>query len=212
MVTSAPRVGLTGGIGSGKSTVAALLAETGGIVIDADAIARVCTAAGGAAMPLIHAQFGPGYITASGALDRAAMRALVFREPAARKRLETLVHPLVQDEITRKTASAQAMCPPFIVLDIPLLVEHLARWRAALDHILVVDCDPETQRTRVAARDHLAPDQIQRILDAQASRAQRLAVADTVIFNGAGVDRAQLREKVRDLAAQIRSYHACERH
>lgn len=210
MGARAPLVALTGGIGSGKSTVAALLAETGATVIDADVIARACTAAGGAAMPLIRAHFGPRYITATGALDRATMRALVFREPTARAQLEALVHPLVEEEIRRRVAAARSLKPPFVVLDIPLLVEHLARWRKTLDHILVVDCDAETQRARVAARDHLAADEIQRILAAQASRAQRLAMADSVIFNGAGVDLEQLRQRVLDFVAKLQSYHGAE--
>jgi len=193
---TALHLGLTGGIGSGKSTVAALWAERGATVIDADAISRATTAAQGAALPAIAAQFGPALIGADGALDRAAMRDLIYRDPAARARLEAIVHPLVGQETERQVARAQQQGAPLLVFDIPLLAESGARWRARLDRVLVVDCEPEVQIRRVMARNQLPREQVQAIMAAQATRAQRLAAADWVLFNGEGVT-------VRDLSRQI---------
>ena len=193
------RIGLTGGIGSGKSTVAAMLVEQGAALIDADAISRACTAAGGAALPAIAREFGPQLIAADGALDRAAMRELVFRDPGARQRLEAIVHPLVGAETERQARQALAQGRRLLVFDVPLLVESIERWRQRVDRILVVDCEPETQIARVMARNQLPRAQVEQILAAQASRAQRLAVADAVIFNGADVTLQALRAQVRQL-------------
>lgn len=197
------RLGLTGGIGSGKSTVAALLAEAGVAVIDADAISRAITGAGGAALPAIHKAFGAAMFDATGALDRAAMRALVSADPGARQRLEAIVHPLVMRESLRQAQAVQQREAQLIVFDIPLLVESGARWRAQLDAVLVVDCEPEEQIARVAARSGWPRAHIEGIMAAQATRAQRLAAADFVLLNGSGVSLPALRAQVRALQRSI---------
>lgn len=180
MTRPAPlRLGLTGGIGSGKSTVAALLQQCGATVIDADAISRACTAPGGDAIAGIRNAFGPDFITPDGALDRDRMRACVFAQPEARQRLEAIVHPLIQAGLDRQYAAVQGDCAVF---DLPLLVESPG-WRERLDTVWVVDCAPETQVQRVMARSGWPREQVLAVLAAQASRAQRLAVADTVIDN-----------------------------
>lgn len=173
------RLGLTGGIGSGKSTVARLLQERGAALIDADAIARACTLAGGSAIPAVVQAFGPDFIAPGGALDRQRMREHVFTHPEARQRLEHIVHPLVGAEIARQAAAVDSPC---IVFDLPLLVES-PRWRPQLDRVLVVDCLPETQIRRVQARNGWDRATIEAILKSQSPRAQRLAAADLVIFN-----------------------------
>ena len=175
-------LGLTGGIGSGKSTVAQRLAQRGAVVIDADAIARRVTAPGGAAMPAIRAEFGDEFITAEGALDRDRMRQRVFSDPQAKLQLEAIVHPLVSEETARQTRAALAAHPPVIVFDVPLLVES-THWRDRVDRILVVDCSPATQVQRVMARSGLASDAVERIIAAQATREQRGAIADWVLLN-----------------------------
>ena len=173
------RLGLTGGIGSGKSTVARLLVRHGAALVDADAIARATTAPGGAAMPAIAAGFGPALVTADGALDRDAMRQLVFADASARHRLEAIIHPLVGAEALRQAAAASAPC---VVFDIPLLAESRF-WRQRLHRVLVVDCSTETQIRRVMARNGLAQDAVEKIIQAQASRFTRLACADAVLWN-----------------------------
>lgn len=175
-------VGLTGGIGSGKSTVAALLARLGAAVIDADAIARQLTAPGGRAMPAIAQQFGPDFVTPEGALNRDRMRALAFTDPGAKKNLEAIIHPLVAEETARQTGAAEQAGHPCLVFDVPLLVES-ARWRQKVDHVLVVDCLPETQITRVMARNGLTRAAVEAIIAAQSQRLRRLQAADSVIFN-----------------------------
>lgn len=196
-------LGLTGGIGSGKSTVARLLVERGAALIDADAISRATTAAGGSALPAIAAQFGPALIGPDGALDRAAMRALVYRDPGARQRLEAIIHPLVGQETQRQTSEATQAGKALLVFDIPLLVESGPRWRARLDRVLVVDCPPETQIERVMARDGLPLTQIEAILAVQTTRAQRLAAADWVLFNGAGVSLSALQSAIAQLTQDM---------
>jgi dephospho-CoA kinase len=176
------RVGLTGGIGSGKSTVLAMLAKAGAATIDADAISRSTTAANGAAIAEIEKVFGPGFITAERALDRERMRAHSFANPQARKQLEAIVHPLVTQESTRQAQAALAAGAKCIVFDVPLLVES-GRWRRQVDRVLVVDCSPETQVARVVQRSGLTEDAVRAIIAAQATRAQRLAAADIVICN-----------------------------
>jgi dephospho-CoA kinase len=193
-------LGLTGGIGSGKSTVSAMFAARGAVVIDADAISRATTAAGGSALPAIAAAFGPGLIDASGALDRAAMRALVFQDASNRARLEAIIHPLVAQETGRRARQAMAQGHALIVFDVPLLVEAGARWRARVDRVLVIDCDRATQIERVQARNQLPPDEVERIVRAQATRAQRWSAADIVIANGAGVTLEILQQHVQALA------------
>ena len=197
------QLGLTGGIGSGKTTVGAMLAERGAAVIDADAISRATTAAGGSALPAIAAEFGAALIGADGALDRAAMRDLVYRDATARRRLEAIIHPLVGHETDRQTRQALSEGRPLLVFDVPLLVESGPRWRARVDRVLVVDCPPEVQIERVMARSGLPRTQVEQILAAQATRAQRLAAADLVVFNGEGVTLRQLRTAVEELAARF---------
>ncbi|MBM3386936.1 MAG: dephospho-CoA kinase [Betaproteobacteria bacterium] len=193
------RIGLTGGIGSGKSTVAGMLAELGATVIDADAISRSLTAPGGRAIDAIRAQFGPDMVGPDGAMDRQAMRTRVFADPQARRRLEAIIHPLVAQITREQTEAAVAAGARCLVHDVPLLVESGTRWRAAVDRVLVVDCEPDTQRQRVAARSGLAADEIERILAQQASRAQRLACADIVVFNQ-GLSLAELNDEIRQMA------------
>ncbi|WP_334135220.1 dephospho-CoA kinase [Tepidimonas sp.] len=191
------RIGLTGGIGSGKSTVAAMLAELGAEVVDADALSRACTAAGGSAIGPIRLAFGDAFITADGALNRDRMRALVFSDPSAKARLEAIIHPLVRAEIDRRIAACGADA---IVLDLPLLVESQT-WRQRCDRIWVVDCTPETQIRRVMARNGWPRAQVQAVMAQQASRAKRLAAAHAVIDND-GIDLPTLRERVRQLWEQ----------
>ncbi len=195
----AVRIGLTGGIGSGKSTVLAMLRERGAAAIDADAISRATTAAGGAALPLIAQRFGRDFIGADGALDRARMREHAYAHPGSRRELEQIIHPLVGEEITRQVDAALAAGARCIVFDIPLLVE-TGRWRAQVDRVLVVDCEPETQVARVTARSGLAPEEVRAIIAAQAPRALRLAAADLVICNE-GLTLEVLRNEVEQAAA-----------
>lgn len=173
------RLGLTGGIGSGKSTVARLLHARGATVIDADAIARACTQTGGQAMDAVASVFGADFVTADGSLDRQRMRDHVFAHPQARAQLEAIVHPLVGQEIARQAAASKARCTVF---DVPLLVES-PRWRPQLDWVLVVDCSRETQIRRVLDRNGWERTTIEAIVDSQSPREYRLAAADTVIFN-----------------------------
>jgi dephospho-CoA kinase len=194
----AVRIGLTGGIGSGKSTVLAMLQERGAVAIDADAISRSTTAAGGPAIPLIAQRFGPEFVDADGALDRVRMRERAYAHPESRKELEAIIHPLVGQEIARQVEQALAAGASCIVFDIPLLVES-GRWRAQLDRVLVVDCEPETQVARVAARSALQPDEVRAIIAAQAPRTLRLAAADMVICNE-GIGLEALRHEVEQAA------------
>lgn len=194
---AALRLGLTGGIGSGKSTVAGMLAHLGAAVIDADAISRSTTAAYGPAIAPLAAEFGSSLIDASGALDRNAMRALVYADTSARKRLEAIVHPLVGLETQRQTRLASAAGNPCIVFDIPLLVES-AHWRQAVNQVLVVDCTPAVQTTRVMERSGLTQAAVESIMAAQATRAARLRAADVVIFNDQ-LSLAQLELEVTQL-------------
>ena len=194
------RVGLTGGIGSGKTTVAGLLAECGAAVVDADAISRRLTAAGGAAMPLIAASFGERFVNAEGAMDRDLMRALVFEDPAAKKKLEAILHPLVAAETASQSARATSPC---IVFDVPLLVES-GRWRQQLDQVLVVDCSEDTQISRVMARNTSWTREVAlQVLAAQATRQQRLAAADVCIYNDTPLTLAALEVMVRQLAPRF---------
>ncbi len=172
-------VGLTGGIGSGKSTVAEMFVQRGAALVDTDAIARELTGPDGAALPELRARFGDDCIAGDGALDRARMRAHVFADPAARRQLEAVLHPLIRVEAQRLTEEAVA---PYVLLAVPLLVES-GNWRSRCDRVLVVDCPPGLQRARVMARSGLGADEVERIVAAQASREQRLAAADDVIVN-----------------------------
>jgi dephospho-CoA kinase len=194
----AARIGLTGGIGSGKSTVLAMLQALGAAAIDADAISRATTAPGGAAIPAIRARFGPEFVTADGALDRGRMRERAYAQPEARRELEQIIHPLVGEEVARQADAAVAAGARCIVFDIPLLVES-GRWRHQVDRVLVVDCSPETQVERVVTRSGLAPDEVRAIIAAQAPRALRLAAADLVICNE-GLTLEALRYEVEQAA------------
>jgi dephospho-CoA kinase len=174
-------VGLTGGIGSGKTTVSTALQARGAAVIDTDVIAHSLTAPGGAAMPAIVEEFGPEFAQADGALDRARMRAIVFETPAARKRLEAILHPLIRAITEAETVRAAAHAP-YVVLAIPLLIES-ANWRERVDRVLVVDCSDATQIARVQRRSNLDSEAVRRIIAQQATRAARLDAADDVIVN-----------------------------
>ncbi len=191
---AALRIGLTGGIGSGKSTVAAALAALGASVIDTDAIARSLTQPGGAAIAAIAAQFGAAFVDASGALDRSRMRELAFADPAARQRLEAILHPLIRAETARQADAAQGTA---IVFDVPLLIES-GRWREQVDRVLVVDCREATQVERVMARSGWTREAVQAVLAQQASRRSRRAGADAVIHND-GLSHEELRAEVRAL-------------
>ena len=195
------RLGLTGGIGSGKSTVASLLASLGAAVIDADAISRQTTAPGGAAIDTLRQTFGPEFITLDGALDRERMRQLAFSQPAARQQLEQIIHPLVGLETQRQAQAAVQAGTRCIVFDIPLLVES-GRWRTQLDQVLVIDCQPETQIARVMQRSGLARAEIERILAQQADRRGRLLAADHVICN----DRLSLPELAAEVSQLARRF------
>ena len=176
------RVGLTGGIGSGKSTVLQMFGGLGAAVIDADAISRNVTAADGAAIPAISARFGERFITPEGAMDRVLMREHAYADARAREQLEAIIHPLVSAESARQVRAALDGGTRCIVFDIPLLVES-ARWRQQVDQVAVVDCSTATQTARVVARSALTPQQVEAIIAAQAPRALRLAAADIVICN-----------------------------
>lgn len=173
-------VGLTGGIGSGKSTAASLLAGLGATVVDTDAISRELTAAGGAALPGLREAFGQALVPAGGALDRPAMRALVFADPRARARLEAILHPLIREESARRLAASGG---PYAVLVVPLLFEsgsHAGR----LERVIVVDLDERLQVLRTVTRSGLSPAEVRSIMDTQWPRWRRLQVADDVLWNG----------------------------
>jgi dephospho-CoA kinase len=192
---SAPplRVGLTGGIGSGKSTVAAALARRGALIVDTDAIARELTAPAGAALPAIAAAFGAAMIDSAGALDRARMRAEVFAQPDARRRLESILHPLIGQQAAARSAAAAATQP--VVFDVPLLTES-AHWRHRVDRVLVVDCDEALQIARVMQRSGWNEAEVLRVIAQQAPRPARRAVADAVIANGPSLDLPALEASV----------------
>lgn len=195
-------VGLTGGIGSGKSLVARMLAERGATVIDTDAIARALTAPHGAAMARIAGEFGPGFVAPDGSLDRARMRELVFADPDAKRRLESILHPLIREAANAAAVIAEG---PYTVFEVPLLVES-GGWRERVSRVLVVDCPEALQLQRVVARSGLPEDQVRAIMAAQASRAQRLAVADDVVSNDAGID--ELAQQVDRLHRQYLDFSA----
>jgi dephospho-CoA kinase len=199
---SALRIGLTGGIGSGKSTVSAMLAKLGAVVIDADAISRQLTAPGGAALAAIAKTFGPDLIGPDGAMDRAAMRTLVFGQTDARKQLEAIIHPLVTQTIRQQAQAAADAGAHVVVLDIPLLVEGGDRWLQEVDQVLVVDCSPEIQIQRVMQRSGLQREEIERIIAQQASREQRAKVANITILNE-GLDLPALQVKVEKAVRQL---------
>ncbi len=186
------KLGLTGGIGSGKTYVANLLAGWGASVIDTDQIAHALTAPEGLAIAPIREMFGAHLIGPDGALDRARMRELVFATPSKRMALEGILHPLIAQEVF---AQAQAATGLYAVFVVPLLVES-GRWRDRIDRLCVVDCEETTQIERVQARSGIPIDTIRRILAAQATRAQRLAVADDIIVNSANTTLEELEKQV----------------
>ncbi|MER1967549.1 dephospho-CoA kinase [Castellaniella sp. GW247-6E4] len=198
-------VGLTGGIGSGKSQVADLLAEWGAAVVDTDRIAHALTAPGGEAIEAIRARFGAAAIGADGAMDRAWVRARVFEDPAARHSLEAILHPLI-DRVTREQAARARGC--YLVYVVPLLAES-GRWRDRVDRICVVDCDPVTQVRRVQARSGLTRQAIERIMSVQASREERLAIADDVVLNDGSTSLDELVCRTRAIHDFWRARAAC---
>jgi dephospho-CoA kinase len=191
------RVGLTGGIGSGKSTVSGFLREAGAAIVDTDAISRALTAVGGSAMPAIAEQFGADFVATDGALDRDRMRTLAFSDASAKRRLEAILHPLITAEAL---AQADAATAPLVVFDVPLLVES-GRWRPRLARVLVVDCPPETQVERVLQRPGWNQERVAGVLAAQAKREARRAAADVVLLND-GLSLVALRNEVLALAGR----------
>lgn len=191
-------VGLTGGIGSGKSTVADLFAALGTAVVDADAIAHELTGPGGGAMAAIAAEFGPAVVAGDGRLDRGAMRERAFANPEARKRLEAILHPMIRELATRRSHDALEGGAPYVLLVVPLLVES-GGYRERVARVAVVDCAETTQIDRVVRRSGLAPEAVHAIMAAQASRNERLAAADDVIDNDGSADT---------LPARIAELHA----
>jgi dephospho-CoA kinase len=189
------KLGLTGGIGSGKSTVADLLQSFGAGVIDADAISRSTTRAGGAAIAPIAQQFGPSFVASDGSLDRERMREHVFSDPSARTRLEAIIHPLIAQAVQRQVAETTARCTVF---DVPLLVES-PRWRQQLDLVWVVDCSEATQVARVKLRSGWDEASTLAVIRSQCPRPVRVAAADAVLFNE-GMNLPELKAVVKQLA------------
>jgi len=190
-------VGLTGGIGSGKSAAEKLFTDLGAAAVDTDVIARELTGTDGAAMPALAAAFGAAVVAADGGLDRPAMRALAFADPAARRRLEAVLHPMIREESARRCGSALAAGAPYVILSVPLLIE-AGDYRRRVDRVLVVDCDDEVRIARVMARSGLARTEVERIMAAQCNRAERLTAADDIIRNDGSFDM---------LAAQVAALH-----
>lgn len=186
-------VGLTGGIGTGKSAAAAAFEALGATVVDTDAIAHELTAAGGAAIDEVKRQFGDAFVDATGAMDRKKMRELVFSDPRQKQRLEALLHPMIRAESARRIAAADG---PYALLVVPLLVES-AGYRERVGRVLVVDCPEALQITRVRQRSGLPEEQIRRIIASQVQREKRLAAADDIIDNSGPI--AALQQQVRKL-------------
>jgi len=187
------RIGLTGGIGSGKSTVAGLLVAEGAVLVDTDAIARRIAEPGGIAMPALEARFGAAVLRPDGGLDRARMREIVFQDAEAKRALEGILHPLIGAETRREAADAGPDAT--VVFDVPLLVES-GRWRALVERVLVVDATEATQLRRVVARSGWTPEAVRAVIAQQAPRALRRAAADAVIDNESLT--------LEELAAQVR--------
>ena len=193
-------VGLTGGIGSGKSAAAAEFERLGAAVVDTDAIAHELTQAGGAAIPELEKMFGRGVITKDGAMDRDKMRARVFADPAAKKALEALLHPMIREQSSRRIAGARA---PYVIHVVPLLVES-PDYRRRVDRVLVIDVPEDLQVARVRSRSGLSDAEVRAIVAAQATRAERLAAADDVIENRGTIEA--LREQVAALHRKYLAY------
>lgn len=188
-------VGLTGGIGSGKSTVAAMFAQHGAGIIDTDAIAHLLTQAGGEAMAAIRAAFGKGYITRNGALDRPKMRSLIFSDADAKKKLEQILHPLIFEHANVQLRQLQDK--PYVIAVVPLLPES-QNFRQFVQRVLVVDCDEDTQVARVIARSSMSEGEVRAVIARQTPRAERLKLGDDVIRNEGGLD---------GLAQQVSAFH-----
>lgn len=200
-------VGLTGGIGCGKTTVSRLFAELGAVIIDTDEIAHSLTQPGGLAMPEISRTFGESYIDQNGAMDRARMRELVFNDIHAKTQLEAILHPLIHQVVIAAVASHSGAS--YILLVVPLLIE-TRRYLDMVQRILVVDCDEQQQVSRIIARSGLSEDAVQRIMHNQATRQQRLQFADDVILNQNSLEftRQQVTELHRIYLAQAQNFHA----
>ena len=192
-----PLIGLTGGIGSGKTAVSAQLAKFGAGIIDTDLIAHLITAPQGIAIPLIKKQFGAEFIDPDGALNRSKMRNLVFENPEARKTLEAITHPLIREETRKRALQLANEGAPYLVFVVPLLVES-STWLELVDWLVVVDCPEELQIERVMHRSNLARNEVERILAAQTSRQERLSHADIVIEN---------QGSLVDLETEVQSLH-----
>jgi dephospho-CoA kinase len=193
-MTPAFSVGLTGGIGCGKSTVADLFAALGATIVDTDVIAHALTAPQGAAMPAIVAEFGPDFAQPDGALDRARMRTLVFSDATARARLEAILHPRIR---AATEAAGQAATGDYVIYVVPLLIES-GSWRDRVTRVLAIDCSEDTQVARVMQRSGLSADEVRAIMATQVTRARRLAEADDVVDNDAGLEA---------LRAQVQALH-----
>jgi len=178
------------------------MASAGAAVMDADAISRALTLPGGRAIPAILAEFGEQLIAPDGAMNRDAMRALVFSNPESKRQLEAIIHPLVGQVLQEESIAATAAGHACLVYDVPLLVESGERWRRQVDLVCVVDCGLETQIQRVMSRSQLGRAEIERIISQQASRQQRLDCADAVIFNE-GIDLAHLKQLVHEMMARF---------
>lgn len=188
-------VGLTGGIGSGKSVVSGMFAELGAAVVDTDEISRALTAPGGAAIPPIRESFGPEYIAADGGLDRARMRSLVFGNAEAKRKLEGILHPRIRDRLRADVAAARQS---YVIAVIPLLFE-TGVCLDLLQRVLVVDCEESEQIRRASARSGLSAQEVRAIMAAQLPRAERLKRADDVLVNDGSID---------ELRVQVRRIHA----
>jgi dephospho-CoA kinase len=195
-----PLIGLTGGIGSGKTTVSDLLAELGAGIIDTDLISHQITGPGGAAIPLIVKAFGADFIDPQGALIRTKMRAIVFEDPNARQVLEQITHPLIQQETAKQAFELAKSGVPYLVFVVPLLIES-GFWVKLIDYLVVVDCPEETQIQRVMHRNNMTRSDVENILKAQANRDARLAAADAVIENQGNLD--DLKSEVLNLHQQL---------
>ena len=197
-------VGLTGGIGCGKTTVANMFSALGAALVDTDEIAHALTAPHGAAMPALLAEFGQQFATPDGALDRARMRALVFSDPGAKARLEAILHPRIS---AAALAAGAAASGPYVIYVVPLLVES-GVWRARVTRVLAIDCPEAVQVARVMARSQLPESQVRAIMATQVTRAQRLQAADDIVNNGDGIAQlapqvAQLHQNYLDFADRL---------
>ena len=195
-----PLIGLTGGIGSGKTAVSDMLGELGAGIIDTDLISHQITAPGGKAIPLIANAFGADFIDPQGALIRSKMRALVFEDPSARKVLEQITHPLIQEETSKQAVKLAKSGAPYLVFVVPLLIES-GSWVKLIDYLVVVDCSEETQIQRVMHRNNMTRSEVENVLKAQTSRNARLAAANAVIENQGGLD--ELKSEVLKLHQQL---------